>query len=283
MASVRFCRARAAVFSVLSLCLCVSVVLPVEAQQGQPEILREVGFEQRLGSPLPLDLPFRDEDGRTVRLGEYFQGKPVVLSLVYYECPMLCTLTLNGLVSALGVLSFDVGREFEVVTVSFDHRETPSLAAAKKKAYLERYRREGAARGWHFLTGDEASIRRLTSAVGFRYAWDERTRQFAHPAGLVVLTPQGAIARYLFGIEYAPKDLRFALVESAAGRIGSALDRLVLYCYQYDPQTGRYGAAIMRIIRVGAVLTVAALGGFIVMAWRRERRQVRASAAQVTR
>jgi protein SCO1/2 len=184
---------------------------------------------------------------------------------------MLCTLTLNGLASALDVLSFDVGREFEVVTVSFDHRETPALASAKKKAYLERYRRPGAAQGWHFLTGDEASVRRLTSAVGFRYAWDARTRQFAHPAGVVVLTPEGRVARYLFGIEYAPKDLRFALVESSAGRIGSAVDRLVLYCYQYDPATGRYGAVVMRIVRVAAVLTVAALGGFILVSRRRER------------
>jgi protein SCO1/2 len=197
----------------------------------------------------------------------------VVLSVVYYECPMLCTLTLNGLVSALATLSFDVGREFEVVTVSFDPREGPELARAKKAAYLRRYERPGAAEGWHFLTGDEEALRAVTSSIGFRYAWDERTKQFAHPAGLVVLTPEGRISRYLYGVEYAPKDLRLALVESAAGRIGGAVDQVLLFCYEYDPETGRYGAVIMRLVRLGGVLTLAGLAGLIFVLRRSERRR----------
>jgi protein SCO1/2 len=229
----------------------------------RPPALKEVGFDQRLGEALPLDLALRDESGRTVALRDFFGRRPVVLSIVYYDCPMLCTLTLNGLVGALLPLSFDVGREFEVVTVSFDPREGPELARAKKASYLQRYKRPGAAEGWHFLTGDEAALRSLTTAVGFRYAWDERTRQFAHPAGIVVLTPEGRIARYLYGIEYAPKDLRLALVESAAGRIGNAVDQVLLFCYRYDPQTGRYGAMIMRMVRVAALATLAGLGALI--------------------
>jgi protein SCO1/2 len=244
---------------------------PLPAQTERPAALRDVAFDQRLGETLPLDAAFRDESGQAVPLRTLFRGRPVVLSLVYYECPMLCTLTLNGLVSALRALSFDAGREFDVVTVSFDHRETPALATAKKAAYLKRYGRPGAAEGWRFLTGDEAAVKALTAAVGFRYAWDDRTRQFAHPAGVVVATPEGRIARYLFGVEYAPKDLRLALVESGQGRIGTVLDQVVLYCYQYDPTTGRYGAAVMRIVRGAGVLTLVALGGFITVMWRRER------------
>jgi protein SCO1/2 len=184
---------------------------------------------------------------------------------------MLCTMTLNGLVSAMNAITFDAGQEFEVVTVSFEPRETPELAAAKKTAYLKRYARPGAAAGWHFLTGEPADIARLTQALGFRYAWDEDRRQYAHPAGIVVLTPDGRIARYLFGIEYAPKDLRFALVEASQGRVGGLVDQAVLYCYQYDPMTGKYGTAVMRILRVGALLTLGALGSFIFVMWRRER------------
>ena len=242
------------------------------AEDARPPALRDVAFDQRLGERVPLGIALRDEAGRAVRLGDYFGPKPVVLALVYYDCPMLCTLTLNGLVSALRALSFDAGREFLVVTVSFDPRETPALAAAKKAAYLQRYGRPGAAAGWHFLTGAEQAVAALTRAVGFRYAWDERTQQFAHPAGLVVLTPDGRISRYLYGVEYAPKDLRLGLVESSAGRIGSAVDHLLLFCYQYDPATGRYAATAMRILRLSALATLAGLGGFIVLMVRRERR-----------
>lgn len=242
------------------------------AAQDIPTVLREIGFDQRLGESVPLDITLRDESGREVQLGEYFGDKPVVLTLVYYECPMLCTLTLNGLTKALRVLTFDPGREFEIVTVSFEPKETPELAAAKKAAYAGRLNRPGTEGGWHFLTGDAEQLARLTKAVGFRYAWDERTQQYAHPSGVVVLTPEGKLARYLYGIEYSPKDLRFALVEAAEERIGTPVDDVLLFCYQYDPMTGKYSAAVMRLLRVASVLTLASLGTFIVVMRRREKR-----------
>jgi len=248
-----------------------------QASGERPSILTEIGFDQRLGESLPLDLPLRDEDGNAVRLGDYFKGRPVVLTLVYYECPMLCTLTLNGLASALDVLSFDAGKEFEIVTVSFDPRETPDLARAKKQTYLQRYKRPGAASAWHFLTGDAESVKRLTQAVGFRYVWDDRTQQFAHPSGVMVATPDGRLARYLYGIEYAPNDLRLALIESAEGKIGTPVDQAILFCYQYDPATGRYGAAVMRILRLAAIATLTALGAFLTVMLRRERAARRAT------
>jgi len=238
-----------------------------------PQALRDIGFDQRLDEHLPLDTPLRDEQGRAVQLGEYFGRRPVVLVFAYYDCPMLCTLAINGLSSALKVLSLDPGADFEIVTVSIDPRDTPAAAAAKKAGYLERYKRAGAAAGWHFLTGDQPSIDRLTKAAGFRYAWDPATKQFAHPTGIIVLTPDGRMARYLFGIEYGPRDLRLAIVEASAGKVGSPVDALLLYCYHYDPMTGRYGIAIMRGMRIAGAATVLALGGFIVVMLRRERRQ----------
>jgi protein SCO1/2 len=245
---------------------------------AKPSILNAIGFDQRLGETIPLDIALRDEAGRAVRLGDYFGTRPVVLTLVYYECPMLCTLTLNSLSSALATLAFDIGKEFDVVTVSFDPREKPPLAAGKKKAYLSRYGRPGAEAGWHFLTGDREDLARLTSAVGFRYQWDEEIRQFAHPSGLVVLTPEGRIARYLYGIEYAPKDLRLALVEASERRIGTPVDQAMLFCYQYNPATGRYGLLTMRLVRGGAILTVLALGGFIFTMRRQEIAKLRETA-----
>jgi protein SCO1/2 len=244
-------------------------------------VLREIGFDQRIGGALPLDAVFRDETGQPVRLGRYFGSRPVVLSLVYYDCPMLCTLVVNGLASALGVLTLEPHRDFEIVTVSFNPADTPAHAAAKKAMYLERYRRTGAAEGWHFLTGDPQSIARLTKAAGFRYAWDAATNQFAHPSGIIVLTPEGRLARYLFGIEYGPRDLRFALVEASSGRVGSRVDALLLFCYHYDPATGRYGLVIMRVIRLAGAATVLALATFIVVMVRREHVDGPASAASV--
>lgn len=241
-----------------------------------PPLLEQVDFEQRLGNQVPLDLVFRDEAGETVRLGDYFQGKPVILTLSYYECPMLCTLVLNGLVSALRVLRFDLGKEFVAINVSFNPRESPELAAAKKAAYLKEYRRPGAERGWHFLTGDEGSIRQLTEAVGFRYAWDDKSQQYAHATGLVVLTPGGRIARYFYGVEFSPRDLRFGLIEAADGKIGSPVDKVLLYCFHYDPATGRYSAIALNSVRIGGVLTLAALVTFIVVMLRRERRSAAA-------
>ena len=249
-------------------------VLPAAAlaqpAAARPALLKDVGYDQKLGTTVPSDIVLRDEDGREVRFGDFLGRKPVVLNLVYFDCPMLCTITLNNLASALATIAFDVGREFDVVTVSFDSRETPPLAAAKKKAYVSRYGRPGADKGWHFLTGDAAQVARLTDAVGFRYKWDEPTRQFAHPSGVLVLTPEGRIARYLYGIEYAPKDLRMAVVEAGGGRIGTPVDQAMLYCYQYNPTTGRYGLLTLRLVRGGAVLTVLALGGFIVTMRRKE-------------
>jgi protein SCO1/2 len=236
-----------------------------------PAPLRDIGFDQKIGDMVPLETAFRDEAGRDVRLGDYFGKRPVVMVFAYYDCPMLCTLVINGLSVALNLLSLNPHQDFEIVTISFNPHDTPATATAKKAAYLERYRRPGADAGWHFLTGERASIDRITSAAGFRYAWDERTRQFAHPTGVLVLTPEGRLARYLFGIEYGPRDLRFAIVEASAGRIGSPADALLLYCYHYDPTTGRYGIAIMRVIRIAGAVTVLALGCFIFVMLRRER------------
>ena len=236
-----------------------------------PAALREIGFDQNLDQRIPLDTGFRDESGRVVRIGDYFGRRPVVLLFAYYNCPMLCTQVINGLASALNVLSLQPGRDFEIVTVSFDPRDTPEHAAAKKTHYIERYQRPGAADAWHFLTGDESSIRALTKAAGFRYVWDAPTKQFAHPSGVIVLTPDGRLARYLFGIEYGPRDLRYALVEASEGRIGNAADALLLYCYHYDPMTGRYGFVIMRALRLAGAATVLVLGTFIFVMVRRER------------
>jgi protein SCO1/2 len=195
----------------------------------------------------------------------------VVLAFVYYDCPMLCTQVLSAMTGALGLLSLEAGRDFEVVVVSFDPRETPAMAAARRAVVVERYGRPGAGAGFHFLTGEPASIERATRAAGFRYVWDEETRQFAHPAGIVVLTPDGRLARYLFGLEYGARDLRLALVEASEGRVGSVVDRVLLYCYHYDPMRGRYGLVVMRALRLAGVATVLAIGSFIVVMVRRER------------
>jgi protein SCO1/2 len=244
---------------------------PGIVSSATPPQLKGVTFKQHLNDMLPLDAAFRDDNGRAVTLGQLFRGKPVLLAFVYYQCPMLCTISLNGLAGALEVLSFVPGQEFEVVTVSFDPTETPVLAAAKKKAYMARYKRPEAHAGWHFLTGPKQSVEALTRAVGFRYVWDEATKQFAHPAGLLVLTPEGKISHYLFGVEYAPKDLRLSLVAAAGGTIGNVADQLLLYCYQYDPQAGRYSASILNLVRVAGALTVLSLGAFILTASRKRR------------
>jgi protein SCO1/2 len=237
------------------------------------EVLKKVDIEQRLGHQIPLDLKFRDESGREVRLAEYFaKGRPVALTLVYYECPMLCNQVLNGAVGAFQGVAFTAGKEFEVVTVSFDPREGPELAAKKKETYLRRYKREGAEQGWHFLTGDKASIDALSEAVGFRYVWDEQSQQFAHASAVMVATPAGKLSHYFYGIEYAPKDLRLALVEASAGKIGSPVDSLLLFCYHYDPAAGRF-APVMGVLRVAGVLTVAGLVALLLYLRRKTRRR----------
>jgi protein SCO1/2 len=244
---------------------------------GLPKALNGVGIDQKLNEQLPLDLVLKNENGESVKLSEYFGKKPVVLSLVYYQCPMLCNQVLNGMVTAFRVMSFAPGKEFDVVTISFDPRETPALAAAKKKTYVDYLpddKRASAGAGWHFLTADEASIARITSAVGFRYHWDETTSQFAHASAIYVATPQGKLARYFYGIEYAPRDLRLGLIEAAENRIGSPVDQLLLYCYHYDPATGKYGAAVMNMMRVGGVVTLIALAVLLLALRRRSRAQV---------
>jgi protein SCO1/2 len=249
-----------------------SVPPPGLAAAEQIPLLREVGIDQKLDRPVPLDLEFSDEDGRTVRLGEYLGTRPVVLALVYYECPMLCTQVLNGLVGSLEALTFTPGQEFEVVVLSFDPGETPAMAAEKKRTYMRRYGRPDSASGWHYLTGREEAIAALADAVGFRYAYDEAIDQYAHPAAITVLTADGRISKYLYGIEFAPRDLRLALVEAGEGRIGTAVDQALLFCYHYDPETGTYGLVVMNLVRVGGVLTVVGLGAFILLTLRRERR-----------
>jgi protein SCO1/2 len=246
---------------------------PALAQSPASELIRKVAFDQNLNAQVPLELPFRDEAGREVRLGDFLGKKLVILTLVYYECPMLCTLELNSLARSLKPLAFDVGDQFDIVTVSIDPGETPQLAAIKKKNYLGRYGRKGAERGWHFLTGDEMSIRRLAGVVGFRYVYDPKTDQYAHPAGIMILTPQGKIARYLYGVDYAARDLRLGLIEASAGKIGSPVDQLLLLCFHYDPSTGKYNFAIMQALRVCGVATVAGLGTYVFVMLRRERRR----------
>jgi protein SCO1/2 len=259
-------------------------LLTVQAQYAQPpvgpvptgnstEVLKKVDIEQRLGNQIPLDLKFRDETGREVRLGEYFgKGKPVALTLVYYECPMLCNQVLNGTVGAFQALSFTAGKEFEVVTVSFDPREGPELAAKKKETYLRRYKREGAEQGWHFLTGDKASIDALAESVGFHYVWDEQSQQFAHASAVMVATPAGRLSHYFYGIDYAPRDLRLALVEASEGKVGSPVDSLILFCYHYDPASGRF-APVMGVLRAAGVLTVFGVVGLIAYLMRKTRRR----------
>lgn len=225
----------------------------------RPKIFDSVGIDQKLDAQLPLDLEFRDERGRTVKLGEYFGAKPVVLMLVYYDCPQLCNQVLSGFVMALRGMKLEPGSEFTTVTVSFDPKETSDLAARKKESYIQSYGRPAAADGWHFLTGEDASIRALAEAAGFRYEWDEATRQYAHASGLMVATPQGRMSKYLYGVEYAPRDLRLALVEASEGKIGSLADSILLLCYHYDPTTGKYGLIVMNLIRIGGVLTLVGL------------------------
>jgi protein SCO1 len=243
------------------------------ANGARPPILREVGFDQNLNAQLPLDTQFYDESGKQVRLKQYFtSGKPIVLALVYYQCPMLCSEVLAGLTTSLTALRFDAGKDFQVLAVSFDPKDTPESAAAKKKLYLQRYRRPGTDDGWHFLTGDPPSIRMLTDAVGFHYTWDEKNKQFAHVAGIVVLTPDGKVSRYFYGIEYAPRDLKFGLIDASSNKIGSLVDQALLFCYHYDPTVGKYTPLVIRMVRAGGLLTLLVLGSFIGFWVRQERK-----------
>jgi protein SCO1/2 len=239
-----------------------------------------VRVDQRLGETVDKDAVFRDESGQNVRLGSYFGERPVILALVYNRCPMLCNQVLSGLVASLKVVTLEPGSDFEVVVVSFDPEEAPELARAQKAKVLERYGRDGAARAVHFLTGDEKPIRELADAVGFRYEYDEKLGQYAHPSAIMVLTPGGEVSRYFFGSEFSPRDLRWGLVEASQGKVGDVSDDLLLLCYRYDPVHGTYSATALGAIRVGGALVMLVLGGFIVMSLRRERRERRTRAAR---
>jgi protein SCO1/2 len=234
----------------------------------RPPGLKNVGIEQHLNEQIPPGLTFRDETGKAVQVGDYFGKKPMILNLVYYQCPMLCGEVLSGLESALRVLKFDVGKEFDVLTVSFDPKETPEMAAEKKAEYLKRYQRPGAAEGWHFLTGPPMSIDALTKAAGFQYQYDPKSGQFAHATAIMVLTPDGTIAQYYYGVEFAPKDLRLGLIQASENKIGTVVDQVLLYCYHYNPDTGKYGAIISRVLQLAAGATVLILGTFLVVMFR---------------
>lgn len=250
---------------------------------GLPTALRDVRIEQKLDQQLPLDLVFRDESGQEVKLGKYFGQKPVVLALVYYDCPMLCTQILNGMVTSFRVLPFQIGKEFDVVTISFDPREKPDLAATKKKVYVDYLpdkMQAGANSGWHFLTGDPANIERIADAVGFRYRYDEATKQFAHASAIMVATPEGKLSHYFYGVNYAPRDLRFGLIEASQHKIGSVTEQLTLYCYMYDPATGKYGAAVMRVLRITGVITLIGIVAMIFLLKPRRTQEITRGAVQ---
>jgi protein SCO1 len=244
------------------------------SSSGLPPTLEKVGIEQKLNEQIPLDAVFKDENGNEVKLGEYFgKGRPVILALVYYECPMLCNEVLNGLTGTLKSLSFDTGKDFDVIAISFDPRENdkPELAKNKKESYMKRYGRPGTENGWHFLTGTQSEIDKVTKAVGYNYQWDEKSNQFAHAGGIMFTTPEGKLSRYLYGIDYAPKDVKFAVMESAQNKIGNPAEQLMLYCYHYDPATGKYGLSILKVIRLGGVVTLIGLGAMLFAFWRRNK------------
>lgn len=250
---------------------------PAESEpNGLPKALQKVGIEQKLGDQLPLDTAFTDEDGNAVQLGTYFNaGRPVIVTFVYFECPMLCNQVLNGLTGSLKGINFNAGKDFEVVAISFDARENdkPGLARNKKANYLERYGRPGSESGFHFLTGTQDAIDKVTSAAGFSYQWDEKSNQFAHAAAVMIATPEGRLSRYLYGIDYAPRDIKFGLMESAAQKVGSPAEQLLLYCYHYDPSTGRYGLSILRVMRLGGIATILGLGAMMFIFWRRGKKK----------
>jgi len=261
-------------------------VAPLHAQKSRPapgiaagtpvSALKEIGIDQHPNAKMPLDLEFNDERGGIVKLGEFFGPRPVVLALVYYTCPMLCTQVLSGFAGSLQGVTFTVGKEYDVLVVSFDPGETPAMATSRKKEFTRRFIRAATPENIHFLTGRESSIKALTSAVGFRYVYDATLDQYAHPAAITVLTPAGHVSRYLYGVEFAPRDLKLALVEASQGKVGSITDQMLLLCYHYDPESGKYGLVIMNFVRAAGALTVLLLVGWIVLSLRRERRQASA-------
>jgi len=243
---------------------------PMQSVGVRPELLKQVGLDQKLNQTIPLNLTFRDENGAPVQLAQFFGQKPVILTLVYYNCPMLCTQVLNGVESGLKELQMDIGKQFDVVTISIDPTESHVLAKVKQEMYVGMYGRPGAAQGWHFLSGDEPQIKQLADAVGFRYAYDPDTKQFAHVSAIMLLTPEGNISRYFYGIQYPSRDLRLGLVEASEGKIGTPVDQVLLFCYHYDPATGKYGLLISHVIQAGGALTVLILGVAMLILFRSE-------------
>jgi protein SCO1/2 len=248
------------------------------ASHNQPEIFKNVGIEQKLGTQMPLETSFRDQTGASVSLQHYLSEKPAVLIFSYFDCPMLCPLVLEGLVRSLKPLSLDVGSDFDVLVISIDERDGPETAAKKQLEIVNRYGRKGSELGWHFLTGEKSAIEKVTQSAGFTYAWDEASKQYVHASGIFILTPAGEIARVLYGIDYTPRDIRLALVEAGDSTIGNAIDRLLLYCYHYNPLTGKYGFVIMGALRLAGVSTVLAMATYIITMLRRERRGSRPEA-----
>ena len=260
-------------FTLLFLLVSLTVCDIASAQLRGKKLFEDVGLDQRLDGQVPLELAFRDEAGKQVRLGDYFHDQPVILVLVQYRCPMLCTEVLNGFLKSSQAVKFQMGSDYQVVTVSIDPRETPQMASEKKRRYAGRYRREGAEQGWHFLTGEQKNIDALARSIGYGYRYDAASDQYAHPSGIVIATPTGRISRYFYGIEYHPSDLRLGLVESSENRIGSPVDQVLLLCFHYDPTTGKYGLVIASVLRLAALATVLALGGYLSFAFYREFRQ----------
>lgn len=248
-------------------------VVSAETQTTTKQLVENVGIDQKLDAQVPLDLEFVDEKGNKVRLGDLIHDKPVILNLVYYRCPMLCTQVLNGTLRSCQGLKFQMGDEYEIVSVSIDPSDTPEMAAAKKKTYVASYRRPGAEEGWHFLTGDQQSIDKLAKTVGYRYHYDQKSNQYAHGSAIMILTPKGRVSRYLYGIEYHPSDLRLSLVESSENKIGSPVDAFLLMCFHYDPATGKYGLIIHNVLRLLGIATMVVLGGFLWTMFRQERRR----------
>jgi protein SCO1/2 len=257
------------IFSTVAI-LFLSSTAFAQVQTGwRPAVLRIAGIDQKMGAQVPVDLPFSDESGDRVTLRQ-FSGKPVILAFVYYQCPSLCNMVLNGVLRSVKNLPLSAGQDFEIVAVSFDPRETPQMASAKKQMYLKGYGRAGSEQGWHFLTGGGASSRGLADAVGFHYAYDPMTNQYAHGSAIMVLTPDGKVAKYFYGIEYPARDVRLALVEASNRQIGSPIDQVMLYCYHYDPSNGKYGLVIMNVLRMAGLLTVGVLATFVIVMLRRD-------------
>ncbi len=260
----------------IGILFCAALLLTpsVVAPQATKRVVQRVGIDQHLNAQIPLDLIFHDEHARPVKLSGLLRGKPVLLTLVYYRCPMLCTQVLNGVLESSQAISLSIGKDYDVISISIDPHETASMAAAKKKRYVSSYYRPSAATGWHFLTGDQTTIERLTKTVGFRYVHDPRTNQYAHASGIMLLTPQGRISRYLYGIDYPPNELRLGLVEASENRIGTVADQFLLLCYHYDPATGRYGFVIENLIRISGLVMMAVLGSYLWLMYRFERRRM---------